>query len=525
MDSWPPPGCVAGTLNPLPDKRISQPAQRLVEANRTRFDSLAPLPGAYQRRTEALQAALAQSRAEAAELHRRLAEIQASTSWRLTGPLRRVLQAIRMRRVPQAAAATSAAAPPRFAAAPPSYPAWIREAEPQLLARLAQPGAGHQAVRPQQLGLVVLAPDRGPAEVPQGCTVLTLDGTAEPACIVAQALAQLDVDMLCFLDAGDQLAPQALALVAQSLAQQPQTDLLFADEDWLEAGQRVRPFFKPGWDAELQCGRDLVGPFAFLRAGLVRQARVAGHAAWRYDLANQVAAASTPTAIRHLPAVLCHRATQPPGHGVAMQQAAAAQLLRDGIAATVLPLAQRPGLQRVLYELPQPEPLVSVIVPTRDRADLLRVCAEGVLHATDYERLELLVVDNGTVEAEALALLDQLAADPRVRVLRQPGPFNWSAMNNAAAAQAAGEVLVLLNNDIAVLRPDWLRVLVSHAMQPDVGAAGAKLLYPDGRVQHAGLTTDEAGVPRHCRATPSPSGWCSSPRADWVTPTHAAPCS
>jgi GT2 family glycosyltransferase len=255
----------------------------------------------------------------------------------------------------------------------------------------------------------------------------------------------------------------------------------------------VRPFFKPGWDPELQRARDFLGPFTFFRTALLRGVAPAAGPAWLYDLANQAAAAAQPDRIRHIPAVLCHRVVPP---DLASQRAAAAaQLQRDGVAARVEPAA--PDWNRVAYALPEPAPLVSIIVPMRDRADLLRVCAESVLEGTDYPNLELLIVDNGSVEPDALALLDTLAADERVQVLRQPGAFNWSALNNAAAARAAGSVLVLLNNDIAVLQPDWLTVLVAHTLQPGVGAVGAKLLYPDGRVQHAGLTTDESGVPRH----------------------------
>jgi GT2 family glycosyltransferase/glycosyltransferase involved in cell wall biosynthesis len=180
-----------------------------------------------------------------------------------------------------------------------------------------------------------------------------------------------------------------------------------------------------------------------------------------------------------------------------MQAAAAAQLQRDGVATQVIPVRGQPEWQRIIYDISGSEPLVSVVIPTRDRADLLITSADGVLNHTAYPRLELLIVDNGTAEPDALALLDTLAADDRVRILRRPGPFNWSVLNNAAANEAAGEVLVLLNNDVAVLQPDWLTELVSHALQPCVGAVGAKLLYQDGRVQHAGLTTDHAGIPRH----------------------------
>ena len=394
------------------------------------------------------------------------------------------------------------------------YQKWIDIAECAAREQLAQPGPGSRSVqRRPSLGLVLL--DTIPPaleEIPEGCTILCLHrgpvpaeatlarrvpASFQPADAVGLALEALDAEMLCFLGAGERLAPGALHLVATVLQHRPLFDVVFTDEDWLgEAGRRMRPFFKPGWDPELQRGRDLLGPFTFLRASLVRAATVATGPAWRYDLASQVAAAAGPGGVCHIPAVLCHRTATEPGFAVAAREAAAAQLQREGVAALVEPVGTVEG-HRALYVIPRPEPLVSVIVPTRDRVDLLRACAEGVLRQTNYPSLELLIVDNDTVAEDALALLDELAADPRVRVLRRPGPFNWSALNNGAACTATGSVLLLLNNDTAVLRPDWLTVLVAHVVQPGVGAVGAKLLYPDGRVQHAGLTTDSRGVPRH----------------------------
>ncbi len=487
---------MAGTLSTvLPDRGTA--VSRLVEANRARFDSAVTPPGALGQRIEALEAELVAVRREAAEARHRLTLFETARIWRLTRPVRWLIEAAGAERaLPPVPVAPP---PPPVAAAALPYDAWVRDEEPARLAALARAGRGHAVIRPQRFGLVLLgtALPAGMA-VPAECTVLLLDGAQDPQRLLAQALDQLDVELIGFLHAGERMAPGALSVVATVLAQHPHTDLLFADEDWLDAeGRREQPFFKPGWDPDLQRARDLVGPFAFFRAALARQASLPGGPAWRYDLANQVAAAARPGGIRHVPAVLCHRTTLPPGHAEAMRAATAAQLRRDGVAARVEPVPDRPCEQRVVFALPDPEPLVSVIVPTRDRADLLRVCADAVLARTAYRRLQLLLVDNGTVEPDALALLAELAADARVTVLPLPGPFNWSLLNNHAAARADGEVLVLLNNDIAVLQPDWLTVLVSHAMQPDVGAAGAKLLYPDGRVQHAGLTTDGAGIPRH----------------------------
>ncbi|HEX2558771.1 glycosyltransferase family 2 protein, partial [Phenylobacterium sp.] len=149
---------------------------------------------------------------------------------------------------------------------------------------------------------------------------------------------------------------------------------------------------------------------------------------------------------------------------------------------------------RVVWPVPDPAPRVSLIVPTRDRAELLRACAHGVLSRTDYPALELLIVDNGSVQPATHQLFDELKADPRVRVIEDPSPFNYSRLNNLAAREAKGQVLVLLNNDIDVIGPGWLRELVGQALRPDVGAVGARLLFADGRVQHAGIALGIAGV-------------------------------
>ena len=129
-----------------------------------------------------------------------------------------------------------------------------------------------------------------------------------------------------------------------------------------------------------------------------------------------------------------------------------------------------------------------MIVPTRDHSDLLAQCVEGVLHRTDYSNIELLIVDNGSIEPATATLFDRLRREePRVRILRHPGPFNYSALNNAAARAANGEILLLLNNDIDVIESGWLREMVSQALRPDVGIVGAKLIYANETIQHGGV--------------------------------------
>jgi GT2 family glycosyltransferase len=128
---------------------------------------------------------------------------------------------------------------------------------------------------------------------------------------------------------------------------------------------------------------------------------------------------------------------------------------------------------------------------------MLRVCARGILRETDYSALELLVLDNGSIEPETADFFRELQADPRVRILALPGPFNFSALNNAGAAQARGEILLFLNNDVEVIEPDWLREMVSQALRPGIGCVGAKLLYTDRTIQHAGIVLQADPLAMH----------------------------
>lgn len=145
------------------------------------------------------------------------------------------------------------------------------------------------------------------------------------------------------------------------------------------------------------------------------------------------------------------------------------------------------GTLKVQWTLPVKKPTVSLIVATRDRIELLRTCVEGVLYNTDYAALDLTIADNESVEPETLRYMEEVSTDPRVKVVRWPYPFNYSAINNFAVSHAEGEYLCLLNNDIEVIEPEWLTEMMREAVQPGVGAVGARLLYPDLSIQHAGV--------------------------------------
>ncbi|CAA9254226.1 MAG: Glycosyl transferase, group 2 family [uncultured Acetobacteraceae bacterium] len=325
------------------------------------------------------------------------------------------------------------------------------------------------------------------------------------------ALASASGDFVALVGHGDLLPEHALYEVAVELAAHPDADLVYTDEDSFDSEGRSAPRFKPMWSPELLAAHDVIGGLAVYRRALLE--RIGGVRpelgdAQGWDLALRATAATTPDRVRHVPAVLHHRRRRPeaPGDPETRRRGRAAgrRAVRDHLDAQgstealleAAPLA--PGCNRVVHPLPSPAPLVSVIIPTRDRAALLeRVCA-GVLGATAWNPLELLLVDNGSVEPAALALLSRLEAeDARVRVLRRPGPFNYPRLNNEAAREARGDVLVMLNSDMEIVEPAWLDALVRHALRRDVGIVGAKLLYPDGRVQHGGMVLGPAGAAQH----------------------------
>ncbi|MFN3521878.1 MAG: glycosyltransferase family 2 protein [Phenylobacterium sp.] len=309
-------------------------------------------------------------------------------------------------------------------------------------------------------------------------------------------------EFVALMDHDDLLPEQALYEVVVELNAHPDADLIYSDEDKVDGeGRRFEPHFKTDWNPELFLTQNMISHLGVYRRSILEKIgglRVGFEGSQDYDLALRTIEQTTPERIRHIPAVLYHWRQQAAEASFsegfldqcarAARQAVSEHLQRTGAeGVTVENQPELPAWLQVRRPLPDPAPMVSIIVPTRDRAKLLAACAEGVLHKTDYPNLELIIVDNGSVEPETEALFQTLVADPRVRLLRRPGPFNYSALNNAAAAEARGEILLLLNNDIEVIEGHWLAELVSQAVRPEIGAVGARLLYPDGTVQHGGV--------------------------------------
>ncbi len=323
------------------------------------------------------------------------------------------------------------------------------------------------------------------------------------------ALALARGPFTAFMDHDDVLPDHALYEVAKAIRREPQLDLIYSDEDKIDArGERFEPHFKSDWNPELLYAQNYVNHLTVARTALIREVgglRPGFEGSQDHDLLLRLSDRLTPERVRHLPMVLYHWRTGI-GSGTfsdkALARAEAARLagLRDLIARRGWPhRAERGplGFNRLVRALPQPAPRVSVVIPTRDRAELLRVALRGLLRETDYPDIEVVVVDNGSTEPATAALFAEWAADPRMRVLPSPGPFNFSDLSNRGAAAAGGAVLLFLNNDVEVIEPGWLGEMVSIAVEPAVGAVGAKLSYPDGTLQHGGVVLGAGGVAGH----------------------------
>lgn len=297
------------------------------------------------------------------------------------------------------------------------------------------------------------------------------------------------------------LPEHALYELAAEIAACPDTQVIFTDEDQInEHNFRCNPCFKPDYDPDLLLGQNIFGNLVAYRSDLLHRLggmRESFASSQDHDLALRAAASVAVAQVRHIPSVLYHRRrvgnlppfSKPPLAvcADASRRAVQEHLAARGVKADIVPAPLAPHFNRVIWPLPDPAPLVSVIVPTRDRAQLLKRCLDGVLYRTDYPHIEVMIVDNGSTATDALELFAVLAADPRVRVLTIPGPFNYAMLNNRAAAEARGDILLLLNNDVDVIDGSWLREMVSNAVRPDIGAVGAKLIYENGNLQHGGV--------------------------------------
>lgn len=309
-------------------------------------------------------------------------------------------------------------------------------------------------------------------------------------CAALEEAQEAGLDWLVPLAAQTTLPRHALAAYAAHILREDGNSLptlIFGDEEARPTRWRsATAWYKPHWDRRMFLSQDYVSGSCALRvAPTLRHLQESKDAlpASLYHMLLQLFADEARGEVQHVSRVTA-RTAEEAWQGDAEQRLAAVKAFASD-AAAVLPGPF--GTVRITWSMPEPAPKVSIIVPTRDRVELLRTCAEGVLKQTHYPDFELIVADNDSSEPQTLAYMEEIASDARVCIVRWPHPFNYSAINNFAARHARGEFLCLLNNDIEVIEPDWLSAMMREAVRPGVGAVGARLLYPDRTIQHAGV--------------------------------------
>lgn len=331
-------------------------------------------------------------------------------------------------------------------------------------------------------------------------------------------------DFLVPLKAGNLLSDAALFRFAEALQSNTAACFLYGDHDVMDRrGRRTRPWFKPQWNAEMFLALDYVSQAVAIRLPLARKMdiKTGPGARERLDEALLFALHTAKETIVHVPHIISHvesnehDANQSRREIVSRHLSPADALCLDGAFGTL----------KISWPLPSELPKVSIIIPTKDKVDLLRACIESVLAQTDYPKFEILVVDNNSSAADALQYLGEISDVHMVRVLRYAQPYNFSAINNFAVAQADGSYLCLLNNDTEVVSSGWLTEMMRYAVRPEVGAVGAKLLYGDGRIQHAGVIVgmgDAAGHAHRFTSGDAP-GYFKQPHvAQFVSAVTAA---
>ncbi|WP_082160947.1 MULTISPECIES: glycosyltransferase family 2 protein [Burkholderia] len=314
-----------------------------------------------------------------------------------------------------------------------------------------------------------------------------------------------DDDWLFFLSNGYIVSAAAAHALRSAIVAAHSADIIFGDEDSVDFdGNRHSPYFKGCWNRELFFSKNILSGMAAFRVGALRKGGcpISGvRNLTAFEVALEILGTVSPKDIVHVPVVLAHQRRQARIQAVCDNESLiqeCSQLeayfakLNQAVNISVLPHGRR-----VEYESVVPEPLVSLIIPTRNRCDLLRQCVDSILKKTVYENFEIIVIDNGSDEAESLRYLSEINENDRISVICVNEPFNYSLLNNRAVTLARGEIVGLLNNDIEVLSPHWLGEMVSCAMQDGVGAVGAKLLYPDERIQHAGVVMGIHGGADH----------------------------
>lgn len=317
---------------------------------------------------------------------------------------------------------------------------------------------------------------------------------------------------IALLDHDDALPEHALYFIAEAINANPEAQILYSDEDKIdEQGRRFDPHFKSDWNPDLFFSQNYVSHLGVYQRSILQTIggfRTGVEGSQDQDLLLRCLPHVQAANIIHIPRVLYHWRAVDGSTALASGEKsyttdAGIKALQDYFAANSREaVSVERGLvantYRVRWPIPQPEPLVSLLIPTRDRKAITEVAVRSILEKTTYQNYEIIILDNGSVEPETLEFFAQIQQeDSRVSVLRYDHPFNYSAINNFGAKHAKGEIIGLVNNDVEVISPEWLTEMVSHCCRQEIGCVGAKLYYGNDTLQHGGVIIGIGGVGGH----------------------------
>ena len=332
---------------------------------------------------------------------------------------------------------------------------------------------------------ILIQPDSGAAEQNEQ---VAYAGT------LATALEQTDAEFVGLFEPGDRFAVEALYRAAVGFNASPESRIIYSDEDLQIDGVRQRPWFKPDWSPDLLLSVNFLNGAWFRRADIQSAALPESEDPHLLSWLIGLQLNPPPAQALHLPAVLIQRSAARPKRPLADAAAAGlvAHLHHQGLSAELGDHAESAQLT-----WPTRGRKVSIIIPTRENVDTVRKCLDSIFGLTDYPDFEVILVDNDSQATETRDYYETLQTETRIRIVDYPQIFNYQGANNLGVAAATGELLLFLNNDTEILDAGWLDELVRWVDRPDVGVVGAKLLFPDGSLQHAGVILGMVGHAHH----------------------------
>jgi GT2 family glycosyltransferase len=312
--------------------------------------------------------------------------------------------------------------------------------------------------------------------------------------IVCSSLDEIDNSLdalpVCWFEHGDKIHPNALGCFLSYLSNEVDNSFIYSDIDFYNNIERHNPQLFPDWDPDLHLSTSyikssvLISSFSFLKKGIRDNVSISHFISQEY--CNSVTDNSSILKIAHIPLVLTSCTIR------SVSYFRNEQCFNSGLFDTE---AGKYGFS--LKWNHKNKPLVSLIIPTKNQYELVRQCIESIYNKTVYDNFEIILVDNNSDETDALDYFDLLSQQEKVKLIKYPHEFNYSAINNFAVQHADGEVIGLINNDVAVIEPEWLDYMVGHVLRSDIGCVGAKLLYENNLIQHGGVVLGYGGGAGH----------------------------